>query len=118
MIKLKGLIPNEDERGWPGEFVRVFLEIDIFKNVTVVPQASVIPGQDMEYVYIATKNKEGKLTASLRKVKTKLTFEGVTVIDWGLNPGEQIIVDGHGNVWDGAEIYVPKNTQHKDSIKK
>ncbi len=118
MLKLKGLIPNQDERGWPGEFVRVFLEIDTFKDVTVVPQASVIPGQDMEYVYIATKNKEGNLIASLRKVKTKLTFEGVTVIDWGLNPGEQIIVDGHGNVWDGAEIYVPKDTQNEGSTKK
>ena len=107
MLTLKGSVPNEDERGWPGQFVRVYLQIDTFENATVVPQASVIPGQDMEYVYVAIKDEEGKLKAHLRKVKTTHTFEGMTIIDWGLKPGEDVIVDGHGNVWDGAEVYLP-----------
>lgn len=118
MIALKGTIPNEDERGWPGQFVRVYLQISTFQDAIVVPQAAVIPGQDMEFVYTTTKDKEGALKAQLRKVKTGRTFEGMTIIEWGLKPGEQVIVDGHGNVWNGAEIFVPEHTTKVATPKK
>ncbi|MCH9609115.1 MAG: Multidrug resistance protein MdtA [Chlamydiales bacterium] len=107
MIELKGVIPNEDERGWPGEFVRAYLEIKKLENVTVVPEESIIYGQDENYVYVA-KEKEDELFAHLRKVGIGIQHDGSVVIQWGLRSGEKIVTDGQGNLYPNAPIFVPK----------
>jgi multidrug efflux system membrane fusion protein len=40
-IRLKASFPNEDERLWPGEFVRVRVLVDTLNNVATVPPAVV-----------------------------------------------------------------------------
>lgn len=108
MIMIKGTIPNIDERGWPGEFVRVYLKLKTLKNITVIPQGAVIPGQNVNHVFIAKEGENGELTAEVRAVETGFSFEGVTIVEWGLNPGEQVVTDGHGQLYPGAPMFVPK----------
>lgn len=117
MILLKGVIPNEDERGWPGEFVRVHLQLKILENVTVVPQGCVIPGQESSHVYVAKEDEHGGLTAELRNVQTGITYQGYTVVNWGLNPGEKIVTDGHGQLYNGATMFIPSQEKKKDHTK-
>ncbi|MCH9704453.1 MAG: efflux RND transporter periplasmic adaptor subunit, partial [Chlamydiae bacterium] len=52
MIPLKGIIPNKDERGWPGEFVRVHLLLETLENATVVPTEAIVIGQDEDFVWV------------------------------------------------------------------
>ena len=40
-IRLKATFPNEDERLWPGEFVRVRLLVETLKNAVTIPSSAV-----------------------------------------------------------------------------
>ena len=40
-IRLKASFPNEDERLWPGEFVRVRVSVNTLKNAVTIPSAAV-----------------------------------------------------------------------------
>lgn len=110
MIKLKGNLPNEDERGWPGAFVRVYLRLKMLKDAVLVPQNAVVLSQDGNIVYVA--NKE-TMTVEMRSVGKGILYKNFHVIDWGLKAGETVVVDGQLNLYDGAHISVPEKKEKK-----
>ncbi|MCP5470199.1 MAG: efflux RND transporter periplasmic adaptor subunit [Chlamydiales bacterium] len=103
MIKLKGVIPNEDERGWPGEFVRVYLLLETLKDAVIVPTEAVVMGQDEDFVYVVDMEKK---CVDMRKVKTGLTFKKQTVIESGVLPGEFVVTDGQLNLHPEAKVEI------------
>jgi multidrug efflux system membrane fusion protein len=56
-------------------------------------------GQDKTFVYVV---KDG--AAEMRTVKTGTTVESMTVIEEGLNPGEQVVTDGQLRIVPGAKV--------------
>ncbi|MCC5832840.1 MAG: efflux RND transporter periplasmic adaptor subunit [Chlamydiales bacterium] len=105
MIKMKGNLPNEDERGWPGAFVRVFLRLKMLKDAVLVPQQAIVLTQEGNIVYVVDKE---KMTVSMRPVEKGILYKKYRVIDSGLKPGETVVVDGQLNLYDGAHIFVPE----------
>jgi len=101
-IRLKATFDNEDERLWPGQFVRVLLQMSIEEDAIVVPTAAVMTGQRGTYVYAITP----ELTADMRLVKTGITRGPYTVITDGLASGEKVITDGHVRVAPGAPVSI------------
>lgn len=101
-IRLKATFPNEDELLWPGQFVRVLVEMEIVNDVVVVPSQAVQTGQQGTYTYVIGAD----LKAELRPVKTGPRREGLTVISEGLGAGEKIVTDGHMRVAPGQEVRV------------
>ena len=51
-IRLKAEFPNEDERLWPGEFVRIRILITTNKDAVTVPPVAVQRGPDGFYVWV------------------------------------------------------------------
>ena len=51
-IRLKAEFPNEDERLWPGEFVRIRILITTRKDAVTVPPVAVQRGPDGFYVWV------------------------------------------------------------------
>src|SRR5580704_5823116 len=51
-IRLKAEFPNEDERLWPGEFVRIRILITTYKDAVTVPPVAVQRGPDGFYVWV------------------------------------------------------------------
>ncbi|HZV81553.1 MAG TPA: efflux RND transporter periplasmic adaptor subunit, partial [Geobacteraceae bacterium] len=98
-IKLKGTFTNQKTRLWPGQFVSVRLTLASLAGVVVVPTQAVQTGQQGQYVFVVTGD-----TAELRPVKTGVTFEGTTVIEQGLKPGETVVIDGHMRVVPGGKV--------------
>jgi multidrug efflux system membrane fusion protein len=47
-------------------------------------------------------------TAELRPVKTGIGFEGKTVVETGLKPGEIVVTDGQMRVMPGGKVEVKK----------
>ncbi len=89
-IRLKASFPNEDDRLWPGQYVSVFVRVATIPNAVVAPTQAIQMGQDGAYAYIVKADK----TVELREVTVGDTYEGDSIIEKGLNPGETVVTDG------------------------
>lgn len=110
MIHLKGNLPNEDERGWPGAFVRVYLRLKTLRDAVVVPKQAIVLGQEGYHVFVADEEEQ---TVEMRPVKKGITEKDMTVVDRGLKEGEKVVVDGQLNLYDGAKIFIPNKREEK-----
>ncbi len=100
-VVLKAHFGNTDGQLWPGQFVTVSLELYIDENATVVPAEAVQTGQVGTYVFMV---KDGK--ALIRTVTVGRTTEGGVIISKGLEPGEEVVTDGHSRLAPGAVVEV------------
>lgn len=112
-IKLKASFDNRDRRLWPGQFVNVVITLTVRKDATVVPTAAVQTGQQGLYVFVL----KGDI-AELRPVTIGTEYEGMTIVEKGLQPGEQIVTDGHVRIVPGGKVVLKDSKgQEKDKIK-
>ncbi len=88
MATVRGIMGNESEVLWPGILVNATLTVRS-ENAVVVPSVGVQRSQTGNFVFVL---KDGK--ASMQPVNVSRTFQGVSVIESGLEGGEDIVVDG------------------------
>lgn len=96
----RATIANPDNWLRAGEFVRVRLSGAVREGAFKVPQRAVLEGPQGKFVY--TVGKENK--AEMKKVEVGEWREGDVVIHAGLNPGDQVIVDGVLKLGPGAPV--------------
>jgi multidrug efflux system membrane fusion protein len=101
-IKLKATFPNDDLKLWPGKFVNARLILTTKKGATVIPASVVQRGPQGTYAYVITPDK----TAEMRSIKVAQTENNETVVDDGLKPGEDVVVDGQYKLQPGAHVEV------------
>ncbi len=101
MIKLKGTFNNGDRRLWPGQFADVSLTLGIDRNAVLVPSAAVQTGQDGQFVFVIKNNK-----ADMKKVKIGRIVGSDTVIESGVDAGDQVVTDGQLRLTPGAKVAV------------
>lgn len=99
-VKLKATFPNKDLKLWPGKFVNARLVLTTQKNATVIPSSVVQRGPQGDYAYVITPNK----TAEMRPIKVGQTEGNLTLVEEGLSPGEQVVVDGQYKLQPGAHV--------------
>lgn len=103
-IKLKATFSNPKTRLWPGQFVTVRLNLSSLADAVVVPSQAVQTGQQGQYVFVVTGD-----TAELRPVKAGAVYDGLSVIEQGVKPGETVVIDGHMRVVPGGKVLVKQN---------
>lgn len=101
-IKLKGTFENGQKRLWPGQFVNLSITLAVRKNAVVVPSQAVQTGQQGQFVFVVRPD----LAAELRPVSAGPASQGMTVIEKGLQPGEQVVIDGQVRVIPGARVEI------------
>lgn len=101
-IQLKATFPNTDNALWPGQFVDAMLTLTTQPNATVVPSQAVQTGQQGAYVFVVKPD----LTVEPRPVVVARTFEGETVIERGVTPGERVVTDGQLRLFPGAKVEI------------
>ncbi len=99
-IKMKATFSNSDDRLTPGQFVNAVLTVATLENVVVVPTQAVETGQKGPYVYVVG----GDNLAQFRPVVTGPAVNGVTVIQSGVAPGEQVVTDGQLRLVAGIAV--------------
>ncbi len=99
-IMLKATFENTDSRLWPGQFVRVLVNVSVLADAVVAPGKAVQMGQKGPFVYVVTAD----MKAEMRPVKTGSTLKDMTVILEGLKPGEKVVTDGQFATAPGAEV--------------
>lgn len=109
-ILFKGAVPNEDVFFWPGEFVKVRLQLKIAKNAVLVPSAAIQIGQEGKFIYIYQPETS---TVEYRLVETGQTFDERTLIEKGAVSGEQVVINGQINLRPNAKVILISHDQAK-----
>ena len=101
-IRLKGAFANKERHLWPGQFVRVTLTLTEESNAIVVPSQAIQTGQEGPYVFVVKPD----LTVESRPVVLGLTLNNETVIQKGVNTGENVVTDGQLRLYPGAKVEI------------
>jgi multidrug efflux system membrane fusion protein len=101
-IKIKGTFANKERKLWPGQFANVVLTLTSLPNAVVVPTQTVQTGQAGQYVFVV---KADRSVAS-RPVVTGEVYNGETVIEKGVNPGETVVTDGQLQLIPGSRVEI------------
>ena len=101
-IRLKATFANADRRLWPGQFVEATLTLGSQTEAVVVPAQAVQAGTQGDYVYVVKPD----MTVESRTVTVGRIVEGQALIDKGLTPGEQVVLDGQLRLGPGALVEI------------
>jgi RND family efflux transporter MFP subunit len=99
-IRARALLDNHDGRLTPGLFARVKLIGTEVRSAVVIDDRAVGTDQDQKFVYVVGKNN----VVDYRAVKLGRVFEGLRIVEEGLEPGERIVVNGLQRVRPGVTI--------------
>ena len=99
-IRLKAIFPNEEFHLWPGQFINARLLVTTRQGGTVVPASVVQRGPDGSYAFVIKQD----MSVEVRPVQVALIEQGDALIDSGLQPGEQVVVDGQYRLQPGSHV--------------
>ena len=84
-IRLKGTFANPSRRLWPGQFVDVVLRLGERADALLVPTQAVQTAQQGQFVFVV----KSDMSVEQRPVKAGEAFDGSTIIEQGVQPGER-----------------------------
>jgi multidrug efflux system membrane fusion protein len=99
-IRLKASFPNEAERLWPGEFVRVRVLVNVLKDAVTIPSAAVQRSTQGVFAWVVKSDD----TVENRTITTGPAVGDVTVVTNGLKPGERVVVSGQYRLRPGGKV--------------
>ena len=101
-IRLHALFPNDDNRLWPGQFVRVSLVMETLTDAVVVPEKAIQEGISGRYVYLAAPDGKDRYRVTPVAVSTENGPGDLVVITSGLSTGDVIVIEGQLGLSPGA----------------
>jgi multidrug efflux system membrane fusion protein len=101
-VKLRATFDNEEEVLFPNQFVNVKLLVNTLNGTDIVPSSAIQRGAPGTFVYVIKPDQ----TVAARKVKLGPTDGQRVAILSGLEPGENVVIDGADRLRDGAKIKV------------
>ena len=104
-IRLKATFPNANLKLWPGQFVNARLLLEVRRG-PVVPSSVVQRGPEGSYAFVV----KADMTVEMRKITVGPAEKEQALIESGLAPGEQVVVDGQYKLQAGSKIRVADST--------
>jgi membrane fusion protein, multidrug efflux system len=99
-IRLKARFANEDDRLWPGEFVRLRVHADTRAGAVTVLPTAVQRGPQGLYAWVIKPDH----TAEQRPVEAVPIDSDTTIVTKGLTVGEQVVVNGQYRLQAGTRV--------------
>ena len=99
-VKLRATFDNEQEILFPNQFVNIKLLVDTMRGAEIVPSSAVQRGAPGTFVYLVKPDR----TVAVQKVKLGPSDGQHVAITSGLQPGENVVVDGADRLRDGAKV--------------
>ena len=100
-VRAKAVFDNADQSLWPGQFVETRVTVRTIEDATVLPASALMMLAEGTSVYVVDAEKK----ATRRKVESLHTF-GTQVVVRGIEPGEQVVIEGKQNVRPGGKVRV------------
>ncbi len=89
-IRARAVFDNSQGNLLPGMYARMRLGSPTKKNIILLSERAIGTDQNRKFVYVV--NRENKTT--YREVKLSDSIDGSRVVDFGLKPGEKVVVRG------------------------
>jgi membrane fusion protein, multidrug efflux system len=102
-IQLIGDFDNANGKLFPGQFVNTTLTLKQQANAIVVPSQAVQTGPNGQFVFVV--NEDGSSVDNIPVTATS-TVGGLSVVQKGLLPGDQVVIDGQANLVSGGKIKI------------
>ncbi len=99
-VVLKADVANSDGALWPGQYVTAVVDLSLQKDATTVPLIAVQQGSNGSFVFLVHPDK----TVAMQTVALANTAGDTAVIASGVQPGDQVVVDGQLHLQDGATV--------------
>ena len=99
-VTAKAMFDNEGDQLWPGQYVRIEVDLGVRPNVTTVPLVAVSPGQGGTFAFVV----KADGTVERRKVEIADSRNEIAVIASGISPGEKVVIEGQARLSDGSPV--------------
>ena len=99
-VKLKAEFPNQDGALFPNQFVNVRMGVETHQDATLVPTAAIQRGAPGTFVFLVKPDQ----TVSVTPVKVGTVEGETTEVLSGIEPGNQVVVDGADKLREGSKI--------------
>jgi multidrug efflux system membrane fusion protein len=99
-IQLLGEFDNAQGQLWPGQYVNTTLTLTTQPNATVVTSQAVQNGPNGQFVFVVKPD----MTVANVPVTVSSTFNGLSVVQKGLKPGDNVVTDGQANLVAGGKV--------------
>jgi multidrug efflux system membrane fusion protein len=101
-VLLKARFSNPNGSLWPGQYMKVALQLFVDPNALTLPASAVLTGQQGTYVFAV----DDSLNAKQRPVQVARTVDSVAVIASGIKEGERVVVDGQSRIIPGSKVVI------------
>jgi membrane fusion protein, multidrug efflux system len=99
-IRLKARFANGDDRLWPGEFVRVRIQVDTRKDAVTIPAVAVQRGPQGLYAWVVEKDN----TAKQHPIEATTVDNDIAIVTKGLAAGDEVVTNGQYRLQDGSRV--------------
>jgi len=99
-IRLKARFPNDDDRLWPGEFVRLRVRVGTQADAVTIPPTALQRGPDSLYTWVIKPDS----TAEQRPVEATPINADIVIVTKGLSVGESVVVKGQYRLQAGSRV--------------
>ncbi|TWI75358.1 membrane fusion protein (multidrug efflux system) [Desulfobotulus alkaliphilus] len=99
-VTARAVFPNPDNQLMPGQFVRIRVHLQSFKDIFMIPEGAVTQGPAGPRVFVVTDENR----AVSRNVTLGSAVNGEQIILKGLERGDRVVIMGHVSVRDGMEV--------------
>lgn len=112
-ISVKALLSNDDDRLWPGQYVRVEAQLGVRRDAVTIPVVAIQPGQDGSYAFvIGAENRVER-----RKVEIAESLGDLVAVASGVKPGERVVVEGQARLRNGSRVSEREPETAEDAAK-
>ncbi|HEY5037400.1 MAG TPA: efflux RND transporter periplasmic adaptor subunit [Chthoniobacterales bacterium] len=99
-VQVAAIFPNKGNILRPGQFARVRVQTNVQKGALLVPQRAVLEVQGTYHIDVVGPDNK----VQIKNVQVGRRVKGMWIIDKGLEPGEEVIVEGVQKARDGAPV--------------
>ena len=102
LIFVRGKVPNGDHSLRPGQSVQVRIPVSVASNSLLIPQKAIRYNQEGPYIYVIQPDQ----TVVMRQLILGEEQGTDQIVLQGIDPSEQLIIDGHLRLSLGAKVDV------------
>ena len=106
-VNLRATVPNSDHRFWPGRFVNIRLVLSTIHGAVLVPATAPQMSAKGSYVYVV----KADSTAEQRQVTLGQRQGDLIVVEQGVSPGEQVVINGQIGVTPGGKVRIEQSRE-------
>jgi membrane fusion protein, multidrug efflux system len=108
-VTAKAQFGNGGNQLWPGEYVRLAVELEVQLNAVAVPTRAIVAGQTGSYVFVVGPEN----MVSIRAVVPGRIVGTLTTIVSGLVGGELVVTDGQSRLATGSKVDIKTAVRDK-----